>query len=177
MSPSKAAARPAPRRKVSPMATVAQWVEGARPRTLPNAIAPVLAGWGAAVAAVERFSGASHSAPRALLALVVALALVIGVNYANDYSDGIRGTDATRVGPMRLVGSGAAAPSAVRTAALVSFAVAAVAGLGLVAMARQWWVLALGGAWIGPAWFYTGGGRPPRFAGAGGAGGLPFFCP
>lgn len=149
------------------MATVAQWVEGARPRTLPNAIAPVLAGWGAAVASVEQFSGASHSAPRALLALVVALALVIGVNYANDYSDGIRGTDATRVGPMRLVGSGAAAPSAVRTAALVSFAVAAVAGLVLVALAGRWWLLALGAACIAAAWFYTGGRRPYGYAGLG----------
>ncbi|MGA9693287.1 MAG: 1,4-dihydroxy-2-naphthoate polyprenyltransferase, partial [Pseudonocardiaceae bacterium] len=98
------------------MANVAQWVEGARPRTLPNSIAPVLAGWGAAAAL-----GASHWA-RALLALVVALALQIGVNYANDYSDGVRGTDAVRVGPMRLVGSGVAEPGAVRTAALVSFA-------------------------------------------------------
>ncbi|MDQ4105323.1 MAG: 1,4-dihydroxy-2-naphthoate polyprenyltransferase, partial [Actinomycetota bacterium] len=86
------------------MASVAQWVQGARPRTLPNSIAPVLAGWGAAAA-----TGASHWA-RALLALVVALALQIGVNYANDYSDGIRGTDTVRVGPMRLVGSGAATP-------------------------------------------------------------------
>jgi 1,4-dihydroxy-2-naphthoate octaprenyltransferase len=155
------------------MATVAQWVEGARPRTLPNAIAPVLAGWGAAVAPVERFFGA----PRALLALVVALALVIGVNYANDYSDGIRGTDATRVGPMRLVGSGAAAPSAVRTAALVSFAVASVAGLLLVTMAGQWWLLALGVACIAAAWFYTGGRRPYGYAGLGELAVFLFFGP
>ena len=149
------------------MATVAQWVEGARPRTLSNAIAPILAGWGAAVTPVERLNGAPDSVPRALLALVVALALVIGVNYANDYSDGIRGTDATRVGPMRLVGSGAATPSAVRTAALVSFAVAAVAGLVLVAIAGRWWLLALGGACIAAAWFYTGGCRPYGYAGLG----------
>jgi 1,4-dihydroxy-2-naphthoate polyprenyltransferase len=159
------------------MATVAQWVEGARPRTLPNAIAPVLAGWGAAVAPVERFSGAPHSAPRALLALVVALALVIGVNYANDYSDGIRGTDATRVGPMRLVGSGAAAPSAVHTSALVSFALAAVAGLVLVAMAGQWWLLTLGVACIAAAWFYTGGRRPYGYAGLGELAVFLFFGP
>jgi 1,4-dihydroxy-2-naphthoate octaprenyltransferase len=133
----------------------------------------VLAGWGAAVAPVERFFGA----PRALLALVVALALVIGVNYANDYSDGIRGTDATRVGPMRLVGSGAAAPSAVRTAALVSFAVASVAGLLLVTMAGQWWLLALGVACIAAAWFYTGGRRPYGYAGLGELAVFLFFGP
>lgn len=143
------------------MASVAQWVQGARPRTLPNSIAPVLAGWGAAAAL-----GASHWA-RALLALVVALALQIGVNYANDYSDGIRGTDAVRVGPMRLVGSGVAAPGAVRTAALVSFAVAGVAGLVLVTLAGRWWLLALGAACIAAAWCYTGGPRPYGYAGLG----------
>ncbi|MGH3900464.1 MAG: 1,4-dihydroxy-2-naphthoate polyprenyltransferase [Pseudonocardiaceae bacterium] len=154
------------------MATLAQWVEGARPRTLPNAIAPVLAGWGAAAAL-----GTAHSAPRALLALVVALALIIGVNYANDYSDGIRGTDAVRVGPMRLVGSGVAAPAAVRAAALASFAVAAVAGLVLVAIARQWWLLTLGAAAIAAAWFYTGGRRPYGYAGLGELAVFVFFGP
>ncbi len=143
------------------MANVAQWVQGARPRTLPNSIAPVLVGWGAAAAI-----GTSHWA-RVLLALVVALALQIGVNYANDYSDGIRGTDAVRVGPMRLVGSGAAAPTAVRAAALASFAIAAVAGLVLVALTRQWWLLALGAACIAGAWFYTGGPRPYGYTGLG----------
>jgi 1,4-dihydroxy-2-naphthoate octaprenyltransferase len=159
------------------VASVAQWVQGARPRTLPNAIAPVLAGWGAAAASVERFAGAPHSAPRALLALVVALALVIGVNYANDYSDGIRGTDALRVGPMRLVGSGAAAPGAVRAAALVSFAVAAVAGLVLVGLAGQWWLLVVGAASITVAWFYTGGRRPYGYAGFGELAVFVFFGP
>jgi 1,4-dihydroxy-2-naphthoate polyprenyltransferase len=159
------------------VATVAQWVEGARPRTLPNAIAPVLAGWGAAAAPVERLTGPPHSVPRALLALVVALALVIGVNYANDYSDGIRGTDAVRMGPMRLVGSGVAAPGAVRTAALASFAVAAVAGLVLVAMAGQWWLLALGAAAIAGAWCYTGGRRPYGYAGLGELAVFVFFGP
>ncbi|MGH3886611.1 MAG: 1,4-dihydroxy-2-naphthoate polyprenyltransferase [Pseudonocardiaceae bacterium] len=159
------------------MATVAQWVEGARPRTLPNAIAPVLAGWGAAAAPVERLTGPPHSPARALLALVVALALVIGVNYANDYSDGIRGTDAVRVGPMRLVGSGVAAPGAVRAAALVSFAVAAVAGLVLVAMAGQWWLLALGAASLAAAWCYTGGRRPYGYAGLGELAVFVFFGP
>jgi 1,4-dihydroxy-2-naphthoate polyprenyltransferase len=143
------------------VANVAQWVQGARPRTLPNAIAPVLAGWGAAAAL-----GASHWG-RALLALVVALALVIGVNYANDYSDGVRGTDAVRVGPMRLVGSGAATPGAVRAAALASFAVAAVAGLALIALAGRWWMLVLGAACIAGAWCYTGGPRPYGYAGLG----------
>ena len=143
------------------MASVAQWVQGARPRTLPNSIAPVLAGWGAAAAI-----GASHWG-RALLALIVALGLQIGVNYANDYSDGIRGTDAVRVGPMRLVGSGVAAPGAVRTAALVSFAVAGMAGLVLVTLAGRWWLLALGAACIAAAWCYTGGPRPYGYAGFG----------
>jgi 1,4-dihydroxy-2-naphthoate octaprenyltransferase len=160
---------------------MAQWVQGARPRTLPNSIAPVLAGWGAAAAC-----GASHGAgsdwsgsdwsgsqwagsqwARALLALVVALALQIGVNYANDYSDGIRGTDALRVGPMRLVGSGVATPGAVRTAALASFAVAAVAGLTLIALAGQWWLLVVGAACLAGAWYYTGGARPYGYAGLG----------
>jgi 1,4-dihydroxy-2-naphthoate polyprenyltransferase len=143
------------------VASVAQWVQGARPRTLPNSIAPVLAGWGAAAAL-----GASHWA-RALLALLVALALQIGVNYANDYSDGIRGTDTVRVGPMRLVGSGVAAPGAVRMAALISFAIAGVAGLVLVTLARQWWLLVLGAACVAAAWCYTGGPRPYGYSGLG----------
>jgi 1,4-dihydroxy-2-naphthoate octaprenyltransferase len=107
------------------MATVAQWVEGARPRTLPNAIAPVIAGTGAAAGLDSAVWW------KALLALVVSLALIVGVNYANDYSDGIRGTDDQRVGPLRLVGSRVAAPRAVLTAAGVSLAVAAVAGVAL----------------------------------------------
>jgi 1,4-dihydroxy-2-naphthoate polyprenyltransferase len=143
------------------VANVAQWIQGARPRTLPNSIAPVLVGWGAAATI-----GPSQWT-QVLLALIVALALQVGVNYANDYSDGIRGTDAVRVGPMRLVGSGVAAPTAVRTAALTSFAIAAVAGLVLVARAQQWWLLALGAACIAGAWFYTGGPRPYGYAGLG----------
>jgi 1,4-dihydroxy-2-naphthoate polyprenyltransferase len=143
------------------VASVAQWMQGARPRTLPNSIAPVLAGWGAATA-LDAFHWA-----RALLALLVALALQIGVNYANDYSDGIRGTDTVRVGPMRLVGSGVAAPSAVRMAALISFAVAGAAGLLLVTLARQWWLLVLGAACVAAAWCYTGGPRPYGYAGLG----------
>ncbi|PZS38257.1 MAG: 1,4-dihydroxy-2-naphthoate polyprenyltransferase [Pseudonocardiales bacterium] len=148
------------------MASMAQWVQGARPRTLPNSIAPVLAGWGAAAALGPSYWAASQWA-RALLALVVALALQIGVNYANDYSDGIRGTDALRVGPMRLVGSGVAAPSAVRTAALASFTVGGVAGLTLITLTGQWWLLAVGAACLAGAWYYTGGTRPYGYAGLG----------
>jgi len=135
------------------VATPAQWLEGARPRTLPAALAPVLVGTGAA-AALDGF----RLAP-ALLALVVALSLQVAVNYANDYSDGKRGTDADRVGPMRLVGSGAARPRQVLVAALLSFAVAAVAGLALAALSG-WWLVAVGAVSILAAWTYTGGPIP-----------------
>jgi 1,4-dihydroxy-2-naphthoate octaprenyltransferase len=135
------------------MATPAQWLAGARPRTLPAALAPVLVGTGAA-AALDGF----RPVP-ALLALVVALALQVAVNYANDYSDGRRGTDADRVGPMRLVGSGAAAPRQVLVAAGLAFAVAAVAGLALAALS-SWWLVAVGAACIAAAWTYTGGPLP-----------------
>ncbi|HEX2297291.1 MAG TPA: 1,4-dihydroxy-2-naphthoate polyprenyltransferase [Pseudonocardiaceae bacterium] len=153
------------------MASLGQWVEGARPRTLPNALAPVFAGWGAAAAL------GPLDWTRALLALAVALGMVIGVNYANDYSDGIRGTDADRVGPMRLVGSGAATPAAVRTAALVSLGAGALAGVVLVALAGQWWLLVLGAASITAAWFYTGGRRPYGYAGLGELAVFLFFGP
>src|ERR671929_1321904 len=135
------------------MATPAQWVAGARPRTLPAAVAPVFVGTGAA-AALDGFR-----AGPALLALVVALALQVAVNYANDYSDGTRGTDADRVGPMRLVGSGAATPQQVLVAACLSFAVAGVAGLALAALS-SWWLVAVGAASILAAWTYTGGPLP-----------------
>ncbi|HET9873033.1 MAG TPA: 1,4-dihydroxy-2-naphthoate polyprenyltransferase [Propionibacteriaceae bacterium] len=141
--------------------TPAQWVAGARPRTLPAAVAPVLVGSGVAVLA----GGFSWS--RALLALLVSLALQVGVNYANDYSDGIRGTDADRVGPLRLVGSGLAEPAAVKAAAFGSFAVAAVAGLVLVVLSQQWWLLLVGAASILAAWYYTGGRRPYGYLGLG----------
>jgi 1,4-dihydroxy-2-naphthoate octaprenyltransferase len=142
------------------MASVAQWVEGARPRTLPNAIAPVIAGTGAAVS----LGGAVWW--KALLALVVSLALIVGVNYANDYSDGIRGTDDERVGPLRLVGSKLAAPAAVRTAALAALGVAAVAGV-VLALTTAWWLLLFGIASILAAWFYTGGRNPYGYLGFG----------
>lgn len=135
------------------MAAARDWVTGARPRTLPAAIVPVVVGTGVAVG-YGRFS-----AWRAALALVVALALQIGVNYANDYSDGIRGTDERRVGPVRLVASGLASPRRVLAAALGCFGVACVAGLVLAAVS-SWWLLLLGAAAVAAAWFYTGGSRP-----------------
>jgi 1,4-dihydroxy-2-naphthoate octaprenyltransferase len=141
--------------------TPAQWWAGARPRTLPAAIAPVLVG-----TALAAFAG-SFQPVRALLALTVAVALQVGVNYANDYSDGIRGTDAERVGPLRLVGSGLAEPRAVRTAAFLNFGVAGLAGLTLVALSGHWWLLAVGLAAVAAAWYYTGGRRPYGYLGLG----------
>ena len=135
------------------MTTARDWVAGARPRTLPAAIVPVAVGSGVAAGYGD------FIAWRAGLALIVALALQVGVNYANDYSDGIRGTDEQRVGPVRLVASGLAAPRQVLSAALASFLVAGLAGLVLAAVV-SWWLLLLGAAAIGAAWFYTGGSRP-----------------
>jgi len=143
------------------MATVTEWIEGARPRTLPNAVAPVVAGVGATIQL------GAFSWWQSLLALLVALALIVGVNFANDYSDGVRGTDADRVGPLRLVGSGAAAPKLVLAAALTCFGVAGVAGLVLVAVTGRWSLLAMGAACILGAWFYTGGRKPYGYAGLG----------
>jgi 1,4-dihydroxy-2-naphthoate octaprenyltransferase len=140
--------------------TAADWVAGARPRTLPAAVSPVLAGTGVAAYADDMGVG------RARLALVVALALQVGVNYANDYSDGVRGTDAERVGPMRLVGSGTASPGAVKRAAFLAFGVAAVAGLVLAA-ATAWWLVVVGGLCMVAAWFYTGGSKPYGYLGLG----------
>ena len=142
------------------MPTAAHWVAGARPRTLPAAVSPVLAG--TAVALYD--DGAVWW--KALLALVVSLALQVGVNYANDYSDGIRGTDAERVGPMRLVGSGTASPTAVKRAAFAAFGVAGVAGLVLAAT-TAWWLVAVGAVCVLAAWFYTGGSRPYGYLGLG----------
>ncbi|MBG0821510.1 1,4-dihydroxy-2-naphthoate polyprenyltransferase [Planomonospora sp. ID91781] len=136
------------------MATPSQWIAGARPRTLPAAVVPVAVGTGVALG----YGGAVWW--RALLALFVALALQVGVNYANDYSDGVRGTDDERVGPMRLVGSRAASPRQVLAAALGCFLAAAAAGLVLVVATGAWWLLLVGAASIAAAWFYTGGSRP-----------------
>src|SRR3954453_10319208 len=134
---------------MSAMATIGEWVEGAPPRTLPNAIAPVVAGVGATVA-LDAFSWV-----RSLLALLVSLALIVGVNYANDYSDGIRGTDDVRAGPLRLVGSRLASPPAVGTGAAVSLGVGAAAGLALSILSQPW-LIAIGAACIAGAWLYTG---------------------
>ncbi|HEX5861224.1 MAG TPA: 1,4-dihydroxy-2-naphthoate polyprenyltransferase [Nocardioides sp.] len=142
------------------MASPAEWLAGARPRTLPAALAPVLAGTGVAA----YVDGAVWW--KAALALVVSLALQVGVNYANDYSDGVRGTDEDRVGPMRLVGSGTAAAGAVKAAAFLAFGVAAVAGL-VLAVTTAWWLVAVGLACIVAAWYYTGGTRPYGYAGLG----------
>ncbi|BDY29600.1 1,4-dihydroxy-2-naphthoate octaprenyltransferase [Mycolicibacterium mageritense] len=150
------------------VASFAQWVEGARPRTLPNAVSPVIAGTGAAAwldAAVWW---------KALLALVVALALIVGVNYANDYSDGIRGTDDVRSGPLRLVGSKLASPRAVLTAAILSLAVGAVAGLVLAAVSAPW-LIAVGAVCIAGAWLYTGGKKPYGYLGLGEVAVFVFF--
>jgi 1,4-dihydroxy-2-naphthoate polyprenyltransferase len=142
------------------VATPAQWLAGARPRTLPAAISPVLAGTGVAAYVNDAVWW------KALLALVVSLALQVAVNYANDYSDGIRGTDADRVGPMRLVGSGAASPESVKRAAFVAFGVAGVAGVALAA-STAWWLVAVGLVSVLAAWFYTGGSRPYGYLGLG----------
>lgn len=193
------------------MANLGQWIAGARPRTLPAALAPVLVGTSIAYyylassirvaeqlgAPSDRLAGGSwfgeapvdggdaaysvyvasfeadasvtwsEFALRAVLALVVALALQVGVNYANDYSDGIRGTDDVRVGPVRLVGQQLASPRSVKLAAFACFGVAAIAGLALVLITQAWWLLLVGVAAILAAWFYTGGPSPYGYAGLG----------
>ena len=150
------------------MASLAQWIEGARPRTLPNAVAPVIAGTGAAAWL--------HSAVwwKALLALVVAVTMIIGVNFANDYSDGIRGTDDERAGPLRLVGSRLAAPRSVLAAAGVSMAIVAAAGV-VLALTSAPWLMGVGVACIAGAWLYTGGSRPYGYRGLGEAAVFVFF--
>ncbi len=143
------------------MASFAQWVEGARPRTLPAAVAPVVVGTAAAL--LVDAADLLH----ALLALIVALALQVGVNYANDYSDGIRGTDEVRAGPVRLVGQRLAEPARVKAAAVASFAVAAVAGVVLVVLAQAWLMLPVGALAVLAAWRYTGGDNPYGYRGLG----------
>ncbi len=136
------------------------WLAGARPRTLPAAVVPVALG---AVVGVGHGSARWWTVP---LAMIVSLALQVGVNYANDYSDGVRGTDEVRVGPMRLVASGAASPGAVKRAAFAAFGVAAMVGLVLAA-ATSWWLLAVGVASMLAGWFYTGGAHPYGYLGLG----------
>ncbi|WP_047689211.1 1,4-dihydroxy-2-naphthoate polyprenyltransferase [Kocuria sp. ZOR0020] len=143
------------------MATAAQWIEGARLRTLPMALAPIIAG----TAAAQSTWGANLG--MAFLAFLVALFLQVGVNYANDYSDGIKGTDDNRVGPLRLVGSKAATPKQVLYAALGCFAAAAIAGLALIVLSRQWWFIVIGISAVFAAWGYTGGKRPYGYRGWG----------
>lgn len=143
------------------MATAAQWIQGARLRTLPAAIAPVLIGSAAA------YELQAFRLPNAILAALVALLLQIGVNYANDYSDGIRGTDEDRVGPLRLVGSGAAKPEQVKWAAFALFGAAMVCGLILVIITQAWWLILVGIGCIMAAWGYTGGKNPYGYLGLG----------
>lgn len=137
------------------------WIEGARLRTLPLAIAPVAIGAGAADA-MQRFDLLLSA-----LALGVALFLQIGVNFANDYSDGIRGTDDKRVGPLRLTGSKSVKPESVKTAAMLFFILAAASGFEIVVITGQWWLIAVGLLSIVAAWFYTGGKNPYGYAGFG----------
>jgi 1,4-dihydroxy-2-naphthoate polyprenyltransferase len=143
------------------MATPSQWIAGARPRTLPAAVAPVVVGT-AAASALDR-----ASLGLALLALLVSLALQVGVNYANDYSDGIRGTDADRVGPVRLVGQHKADPENVKLMAFAFFGFAALAGLALVAISQAWLMVPLGVLAVLAAWRYTGGDNPYGYRGLG----------
>jgi len=135
-----------------------KWVLGARPRTLPAAIAPVIV--------ATAFAGSDWQPAQALLALLVSLSLQIGVNYANDYSDGIRGTDDSRVGPVRLTASKLASAQSVKNAAFISFGIAAVAGL-ILALQTTWWLIAVGALAIAAAWGYTGGANPYGYKGLG----------
>ena len=141
--------------------SAADWRAGARPRTLPLALAPVVLGAGSA-----QWAG-SFDLVLFLLCAVVALALQVGVNYANDYSDGIRGTDANRVGPTRLTGSGRVEPAKVKRAAFISFGVAVLAGVALVLVSQLWVFLVIGALALVAAWFYTGGRAPYGYQGLG----------
>jgi 1,4-dihydroxy-2-naphthoate polyprenyltransferase len=150
------------------VAAARDWIAGARPRTLPAAVVPVAVG--SAVAA-----GYGHFVWwRACLALFVALALQVGVNYANDFSDGVRGTDERRVGPLRLVASGLAPPRQVLAAAFGCFVAACAAGVALAAV-TSWWLVLAGAAAVGAAWFYTGGSRPYGYRGLGEVSVFVFF--
>jgi 1,4-dihydroxy-2-naphthoate octaprenyltransferase len=143
------------------MATLSQWIEGARPRTLPAAVSPILVGTGAA------YQTGHVVWAYAVLALVVALSLQVGVNFANDYSDGIRGTDEVRVGPVRLVGQRLAEPRSVKIAAFACFFFAGLMGLALVGLSQLWIMIPIGAAAIVAAWYYTGGSRPYGYLGLG----------
>lgn len=151
------------------MAKISNWVTGARVRTLPLAAAPVMLG-SATASLVDRFD-----LMLAIGALLVALFLQIGVNYANDYSDGVRGTDDNRVGPLRLTASGLVRPKAVKLAAFITFAIAGVIGLAMVAFVGQWWLIGVGAIAILAAWYYTGGKTPYGYAGLGEVAVFVFF--
>jgi 1,4-dihydroxy-2-naphthoate octaprenyltransferase len=148
------------RDRAQKMTTAREWTAGARPRTLPAAVVPVVVG--TAVAAAD----GSVIWWRSLCALVVALGIQIGTNYANDYADGVRGTDAERLGPVRLVAAGIAAPRVVKAASLCAFGVAGVAGL-VLALATTPWLLVVGAACFASGWFYSAGPRPYGYAGFG----------
>lgn len=152
-------------------ASTTDWIAGARPRTLWTAIAPVAVGTASAHAV-----GAAALLP-ATLALGVALCMQIAVNYANDYSDGVRGTDVDRIGPERLVASGKAAPSSVKMAAFAFFGLAALLGLYLTLISGQWWLLIVGAVAIAAAWTYTGSSRPYGYGGWGEVSVFVFFGP
>ena len=144
------------------------WIEGARPRTWPNAFAPVVVGSACAALA------GGFVWWRALLALVVAWSFIIGVNYANDYSDGVRGTDDDRVGPLRLTGSGLATPAHVKAAAFAFLGLGGLAGIVLSAVSQPW-LIAVGAVCILAAWFYTGGKNPYGYRGLGEVAVFVFF--
>lgn len=150
------------------MASLSQWIAGARPRTLPAAIAPVIVGTAAAAANRDLEEGTKGAnLGLALLALLVSCALQIGVNYSNDYSDGIRGTDEERVGPVRLVGQGLAEPGNVKAMAFTFFGIGAFFGFALVALSQAWILLPIGALAILAAWRYTGGDNPYGYRGLG----------
>ncbi len=150
------------------MATLSEWIAGARPRTLPAAIAPVIVGTAAAAAHHDAEEGAKGAVlGLALLALLVSCCLQIGVNYANDYSDGIRGTDEERVGPVRLVGQGLAEPGLVKLAAISFLGLGAFIGFTLVALSQAWILLPIGALALVAAWRYTGGDNPYGYRGLG----------
>ncbi|MHB1170976.1 MAG: 1,4-dihydroxy-2-naphthoate polyprenyltransferase [Lacisediminihabitans sp.] len=164
-APRRTGGRPGgtPRKAVMRKATARDWIGGARLRTLPLAIAPVALGTGTAYL----LSAPGWHWVRALLCLAVAVCLQIGVNYANDYSDGIRGTDRYRVGPSRLTGSGAARPRTVLIVALAFFALGALAGVAVVVLSASYWLLAVGAVCIAAAYLYTGGKHPYGYYGLG----------
>lgn len=150
------------------MATISEWVAGARPRTLPAAIAPVIVGTAAAAAHRNPEDGTGGAnLGLALLALIVSCALQVGVNYANDYSDGVRGTDEERVGPVRLVGQRLANPENVKLMAFAFFGLGAFAGFALVALSQTWILIPIGALAILAAWRYTGGDNPYGYRGLG----------